>query len=643
MRSIIHRVVLFLFVSTAALGQDVDPRVAAFRTFAESAMKAQQVQGLSVAVSYGDFHWSGGLGLADIENRVPATASTSYRMASCAKPMTAVAVLKLADEGKIDLDAEVQAYVPWFPKKEKPITVRQLLAHQSGISHYRDYEKEGHIRDPKSTREAIAIFADFDLVAEPGSAYRYTSYGYNLLGAVIEGATGRPYAALMTEKVWKPLGMSATLMDDPRAVIPNRAPGYVLEDGKLRRSEYVDVSSRFAAGGTRSTVDDMIRFLEGLAAGKVLEAETLDRAWTTLPTRNGTPTPYGLGFGVYPRNGRWVVGHTGAQQETRTAFALAPHARFAVALASNFEQVDLDVFEDKLFEIFLGDAPLNGLAFDSEADDRAWQAMLGAYSHGMAWYDRHGRAMTSDERELSAAFRAFHEALTGDARTHAAGRNALERDALLKVGSYVASVLAANGGLDRYHHEGALPFFEDYARTARRHRLDRSVVGRIAAWSDARARLWSPEVLSLDLRDRGALDVLERNSAALAKAPVKPDYTRELVDLAQTSAMRGDFPEAARTAKVGQAIYPRSQGLNGILGVLTLLGGDRATAMGLLQRSKELDPRGYVGPENLVSIASFLARGPMKPAAITLLEAGVELHPADEKLRARLAEMKNPH
>ncbi|HUR81275.1 MAG TPA: serine hydrolase domain-containing protein, partial [Thermoanaerobaculia bacterium] len=330
------RVFLCLIFAVSAFAQS-DDKLRAVEAFVRHEMQAQQMPGLSVAVMHGDFHWSRGFGLADVDNDVPARADSSYRMGSVTKPMTAIAILKLADEGKIDLDAEVQTYVPYFPRKSKPVTIRQLLAHQGGISHYRDYEKEGHIREPKTTREAIAVFENFDLVAEPGTAFNYSSYGYNLLGAAIEGASGKPYGEYLTENVWKPLGMTSTRMDDPRAIIPHRVTGYVLEGGKLRRSEYIDVSSRFGGGGTRSTVDDMIRMVEGLAGGKVLKTSTRDAAWSMQPTRDGRYTRYGLGFGVVMRNGRWMVAHSGAQQETRTDLVIVPHERFAVALATNFE------------------------------------------------------------------------------------------------------------------------------------------------------------------------------------------------------------------------------------------------------------------------------------------------------------------
>jgi CubicO group peptidase (beta-lactamase class C family) len=172
-----------LFVSALAEAQKYDQQLHDFEAFAEQQLASTPMPGFSVAVMKDDFVWSRGFGFADLENHVPATAESSYRLASVTKPMTAVAVLKLAEEGRIDLDAEVQKYVPSFPRKQWPVTVRQLLAHLGGISHYRDLAAESHFREPKNTAESLAVFRDFDLVAEPGTRFSYSSYGYVLLGA----------------------------------------------------------------------------------------------------------------------------------------------------------------------------------------------------------------------------------------------------------------------------------------------------------------------------------------------------------------------------------------------------------------------------------------------------------------------------
>lgn len=633
------RVLLFsLLFAVSAFGQEHAEKIRAFERFAEAAMKAQQMPGLSVAVMHGDFRWSRGFGLADVENEVPARADSSYRMASVTKPMTAVAVLKLVEEGKIDLDAEVQTYVPYFPRKAKPVTVRQLLAHQGGISHYRDYMKEGRIREPKTTREAIAIFEDFDLVNEPGTAFFYSSYGYNLLGAVIEGASGKPYGQYLTETVWKPLGMTATRMDDPRALIPHRVTGYVLEDGKLKRSEYVDISSRFGGGGTRSTVEDMIRFIDGV--DELLKPATVDLAWNAAPTRDERYTRYGLGFGIVARNGRWIVAHSGSQQETRTTLMLAPRERFAVALASNFEDAQLDTFEDKLVELFLGDPrPLSARTRDA-ADDATWRALNEAYNSGLAYYRRHGRAMTSDRKELAKAFQYFANA-TKDLKLAEDGRHPVAGEALTKVGSHVAATLAKNGALDAYHRDGALRFFSDYASAASAPKLDKTLAAHVQAWREEWSRVWTPALQNADLSTAAGLDVLEQHRDALLAAALRPDYAGALVDLAEASATRGDVATAFRAANLGYALYPRSSGLNGILGLLTLVSGDYVKGKSLLATSLHLDPRGYARPDNLLQIANFLARGPMKPVALSILQAASELHPNATNVKTRLDELRS--
>jgi CubicO group peptidase (beta-lactamase class C family) len=197
----------------------------------------------------------------------------------------------------MDLDAEIQTYVPSFPRKEHPVTIRQLLGHLGGIPHYVDRAKEQHIREHKSTRESVAIFENFPLVAEPGTKWVYSSYGYNLLGAAIEGASKQPYAEYMRDHVWRPAGMVATQMDDPLALIPHRVRGYQLVDGEIRNSELIDVSSRFAAGGTRGTVPDLLRFMKALNEGKLLSPKSIDTMCTPMVTRGGRA--HGL-----PGNGR---------------------------------------------------------------------------------------------------------------------------------------------------------------------------------------------------------------------------------------------------------------------------------------------------------------------------------------------------
>jgi CubicO group peptidase (beta-lactamase class C family) len=624
-RNVVAALLLFVFALPLAAQQRYAAEIRQLEQFIETKMRETQMPGLSVAIVKDDFVWSRGFGYADIENQVPATAESSYRMASVTKPMTAVGVMKLVEQGKIDLDAEVQKYVPYFPKKAYPVTVRQLLGHLGGISHYKDYMVEGRIREPKTTREAIAVFEGWDLIAEPGTRYSYSSYGFNLLGAVIEGASGRPYGDFMRDEVWKPLGMTATRMDDPRAVIPHRVRGYVLEEGKLRNSEYVNISSRFGGGGTRSTVGDMLTFITTL--DRVLKRETIESMWTTQVTRGGQTTRYGLGFGLVPRNGRFVVAHGGAQEETRTELDYLPRQHFAVALASNFEDAEFDAIVARIAALFLGDSWNLSYSVPDKQGQAAMHAMGFTWNNGLGYYDRFGKARTPDAKELTAAFRYFNDAVkAADEKKIADGRHPVAGEAFIKVGAYMAEQLAKSGvDLERYHHEGELALFGDYIqlyRTSRAipksYRFDADFEARVGRWRGEWQRIWTPELQQFSLTSAADLEQLERFAPALAKVSIVPDYSGDLVSVGETAAEAGDVATASRAAKLGVMLYPESPDTTGMAGVLAIASGDVEGGKALLHKSRALDPKGYAAPENLERAAKALEGMGNKAAAAVL-------------------------
>jgi CubicO group peptidase (beta-lactamase class C family) len=345
-----------LMIASNALAQPNAPAYAAelpaFEQFVRDWMHENNVPGMTVGFTKGDSTWVRAFGVADVENMTPMRVDSSFRLASVQKTMTAVAVLQLADAGKLDLDADIRTYVPYYPKKPFPITARQLLSHLGGIPHYVNRELEQHIKVHKSTREAVELFANFDLVAEPGTRYSYSSYGYNLLGAAIEGASGLSYGDYMQQHVWRPAGMMDTRLDDPTELIERRVRGYRLEDGQLRNSEFIDISSRFAAGGSRSTVVDLLRFVRALNGGVLLSPKMLKMMVTPARTRSGEAVPYALGWQIPPFVNRGaIVANDGGQQETRTNLISDPASGFTLALAMNLEADIYGPVLQRLYEI----------------------------------------------------------------------------------------------------------------------------------------------------------------------------------------------------------------------------------------------------------------------------------------------------
>src|SRR5258705_3887400 len=179
---------------------------------------------LAVAVD-GRIVWSEAFGFADVAAQRPATAATQFRIGSVSKPLTATAIAQLFETGKLDLDAPVQRYVPTLPDKGPPITTRLVGGHLAGIRHYQGDEFLLNRRFATVT-EGLSIFKDDSLLAPPGTRFSYSSYGFNLLGAVVEGASGEEFLVYMSRHVFQPLRMTATAPDKNDSLIPNRTQFY---------------------------------------------------------------------------------------------------------------------------------------------------------------------------------------------------------------------------------------------------------------------------------------------------------------------------------------------------------------------------------------------------------------------------------
>jgi serine beta-lactamase-like protein LACTB, mitochondrial len=179
----------------------------------------------------------------------------------------------------VRLDDEIQKYLPYFPKKQKPITIRHILTHTSGIRHYngRDYENYGvkRMRPYEKFEDATAIFRDDSLMFEPGKYFAYSSYSSNLMQGIIEKVSGLNFEEYLRRNVWAPSGMLATWLDLPSRVIPHRGKGYVRDrNGVIVNPEYEDVSYKFAGGGMLSSAEDMVRLGLALNAGALLKQAT---------------------------------------------------------------------------------------------------------------------------------------------------------------------------------------------------------------------------------------------------------------------------------------------------------------------------------------------------------------------------------
>jgi len=325
-------------------------------------MSANSVPGVSAAVvENGEYEWSQGYGMADLENFVPAASHTLYRLASVSKPLTATAAMQLWERGKLNLDAPVQNYCPAFPQKEWPITTRQLLGHLGGIRHYRaDSQDDPEVGNTKHFDDGIAaglkFFANDPLVAKPGTKFNYSTHGFTVVGCAIEGASGEKYVDFLIKNVLLPAGMTSTVADDQYAIIPFRTRFYHKnQSGKVVNAEFLDSSYKIPGGGWLSSAEDMARFEVAILGDQLIHRATRGVMWTPQKTADGSKIDYAQGWGTGHEPGFADVGHGGGQQGTSTFIILAPERGAGVVVLTNMDGVDASSLATELLKIILGD------------------------------------------------------------------------------------------------------------------------------------------------------------------------------------------------------------------------------------------------------------------------------------------------
>jgi CubicO group peptidase (beta-lactamase class C family) len=313
--------------------------IAAARALVRDSMAAGKITGLSVTVAIdGAIVWSEGFGFADVENHAPVSRCTRFRIASVSKALTGVALAQLHERGTLDLDAPVQRYVPAFPAKPWPITTRQIAGHLAGIRHYRGDEVYS-MRHYEDVLAGLAIFQDDSLLFEPGTRESYSTYGYSVLSAVVEGASGDSFLAYMRRNIFDPLGMRSTVAEFPDSILEHRARFYAHDEkGTLLNAPYVDNSYKWAGGGFLSNTDDLARFGSALLRPGFLGREALALLFTTQHTRDGAPTDYGLGWQLdWTEGGRVIPRHSGGAVGGNAHLALYPDERMVIAVLANSE------------------------------------------------------------------------------------------------------------------------------------------------------------------------------------------------------------------------------------------------------------------------------------------------------------------
>lgn len=271
-----------------------------------------------------------GYGLANREWNIPNDGDVKFRLGSLSKQFTAVAIMLLNQQGKLDLDAPIKTWLPDAPAAWDAITPRHLLSHTAGVPNFTAFaDYEALKTRPATMAQLIARFSDRPLDFAPGSRFAYSNSGYVLLSAIIEAASGQTYADFITANLFQPLGMSDSGYDRHDVILPRRASGYAPGADGVVNADYVDMSIPTGAGALYSTTHDLLKWEQGLFGGRLLNAQSMTAL--TTPVRNG----YAMGLMVSEADGKRLVWHNGAIEGFNTYMAYDPGDRTAVIVLGN--------------------------------------------------------------------------------------------------------------------------------------------------------------------------------------------------------------------------------------------------------------------------------------------------------------------
>ncbi len=338
----------------------VDPAlVAELDALAAGALAEGPVAGLSVLVEKdGRTLLARGYGHADREAGIAASADTPYAIASISKQFTAGAVLRLAERGRLRLDDTLDRFVPELGEKARAIHLRQLLNHTSGIPAYERFTRRGSLAGVQG--QILRVLKARRPGFAPGAGWEYSNSGFYLLGLVLERATGRPYAEVMEEELFQPLGLRGTGFCEGASTVPGRAQDYEVGRDGLVATQYWRRSGFFAGGGLCSTVADLARWQRALDEGRVLAAATLADMVAPTVLADGVEVDYGYGVRLGGLDGHRKWGHTGGGRSNRAVLARYPDEGLTVAVLMNTERSDAPLvaidIEARLARRVLGEA-----------------------------------------------------------------------------------------------------------------------------------------------------------------------------------------------------------------------------------------------------------------------------------------------
>jgi D-alanyl-D-alanine carboxypeptidase len=333
---------LLLLFAVAAHADKVDDYI-------KSQMDRQHIPGLSLAVvKDGKLVKAKGYGLANVETNTPAAPETVYKIASVSKQFLATGIMLLQQDGKLSVDDRVSKYLDGTPDTWKDITIRHLLTHTSGIP------RESPGFDPlKAQADADVVKTSYPLPLRfaPGEKWEYCNAGYFALGEIIRKVSGKDWDGFLAERVFTPIGMTATRATTMKDLVPNRAGGYSLKGTRLENAEiYLAVRP---SGAFLSSALDLAKWDLALYSESPLTKTTRDQMWTPVALSGGKTHPYGFGWSLDSWQGHRQIHHGGSLAGFRSELARFPDDHLSVIVLTNLSSANPEIIARGVAGLFL--------------------------------------------------------------------------------------------------------------------------------------------------------------------------------------------------------------------------------------------------------------------------------------------------
>ena len=301
---------------------------------------------MAVAIN-GQVVWLDNFGYADLQHKIPVTSRTRFRIGSISKPLTSVGLALLVEHGQLDMDAPIQTYIPDFPLKNAPITVRLLAGHLSGIRDYHRSEALSNIAYPDA-RSRLKIFEADPLIASPGSKFSYTGFNWNVIAVAMERAAHQDFVSYMSNHVLGPLHLDDTCAEQLGAADGLRTQFYEVDKaGAFALAPRVDIRYSWAAGGYLSTASDLVRFGSALLHPGFLKEASLQMLFTSQKTNSGELTGYGVGWYLWPQ----IIYHSGQCVGGTCILLMLPKTHTVVAILTNRGGLDIRESDPLYFDV----------------------------------------------------------------------------------------------------------------------------------------------------------------------------------------------------------------------------------------------------------------------------------------------------